>query len=70
MSTLDTSTEQTVGWDEFQTVDCNEFQTFDGEDVPHLLLDPLPPRHIPLECRWVRDEASDRLISVWYRRLR
>jgi|GEM_PF-6698973 hypothetical protein len=50
MSTLDATTEQTVDWD----------------DLSHRLRDPWPPRHTPLECRWVPDEASDgRLISVW-----
>jgi hypothetical protein len=69
MSTLDTSTEQTVEWDDFQTVDCDDFQTVSWDDTPHRLRDPLPPRHTPLECRWVRDEAGDgHLISVWCRR--
>jgi hypothetical protein len=60
MSTVDTSTEQTVEWDELQTVDW--------DDVPHRLRDPWPFWSTQLRCEWVRDEANDeRLISVWYR---
>jgi hypothetical protein len=71
LSTLDTSTEQTVEWDQFQTVDCDDFQTVDSDYVPHRLRVPWPSRHTPLECRWVQDEArDDRLISVWCRRPR
>jgi hypothetical protein len=71
LSTLDTSTEQTVEWAEFQTVDCGGLETFDGDDVSHRLRDPWLPRHTFLECRWVQDEASDgRLISVWCSRPR
>jgi hypothetical protein len=63
MSTLDTTTEQAV--------DCDGLETVDWDDIRHRLWDPWPSPHTPLECRWVRDEASDgRLISVWYSRPR